>query len=328
MPVPVRLEVCGLPTALSFTCNVPVLTPTAVGVNTTLMVHFVLAARLVEQVVAETLKSPVVPIVMPVRATFCLLVRVNTLATLVVPTIVIGKVLLTGVNVTGTMPVPESGTVCGLPGALSVMVKAPVRDPAWFGVKTIAILQFCPAANVLPHGLMDVVCAKSPLVAMLAIVRVAFPVLARITFFPPLLAPTTTFPNTNEVGNRVTTGPPLTVTVSCIVVVWVRDPDTPVIVTVDVPGDAVPLAVSVSVLVEVVGFGANPAVTPFGSPEALNVTLFEKPFVGTTVMVLGALLPCAMLSVLGFAVRLKSGPGTTLTTNEFDSMPLASATRL
>ena len=87
LPVPVRLEVCGLPTtALSATCNDPVLAPVAVGVKTTLIVQLVLAARLVVQVVVETLKSPVVEIVMPVKAAVCLLASVNTLAALVVPT--------------------------------------------------------------------------------------------------------------------------------------------------------------------------------------------------------------------------------------------------
>lgn len=90
MPVPVRLEVCGLPMALSATFNVPVLVPVAVGVNTTLIVHLDLAARLAVQVVAETLKSPVVEMAMLVSATLCLLVRANTLAGLVVPTVLAG----------------------------------------------------------------------------------------------------------------------------------------------------------------------------------------------------------------------------------------------
>ena len=111
MPVPVRLDVCGLPGALSVTFSVPVLVPVCVGVKITLIVHLALAARLAVQVVEETLKSPVVAIVMPVSATVCLFVSVNTLATLLNPTDVIGKVLLVGVNRTGATPVPESGTV-------------------------------------------------------------------------------------------------------------------------------------------------------------------------------------------------------------------------
>src|SRR5271163_2916965 len=77
LPVPDRLEVCGPPTALSLTLNVPVSAPVTVGVKVTLIVHFALAARLAVQVVAETAKSPVVEIEMPVSATLCLLVSVN-----------------------------------------------------------------------------------------------------------------------------------------------------------------------------------------------------------------------------------------------------------
>lgn len=95
-PLPWRLEVWGLPTALSATLNVPVLVPLAVGVNTTLIVQLDVAARVVEHVFAETLKSPVVVIVMPVSATFCLLASVNTTAGLLVPTGSAGKVLVEG----------------------------------------------------------------------------------------------------------------------------------------------------------------------------------------------------------------------------------------
>ena len=87
LPVPVRLEVCGLPNALSATFNEPVLVPVAVGLKTTLILQLVLAVRLVVQVVVETLKSPVVEITMLFSATGCLLARVNTFARLVVPTV-------------------------------------------------------------------------------------------------------------------------------------------------------------------------------------------------------------------------------------------------
>ncbi len=80
-------------------------------------------------------------------------------------------------------------------------------------------------------------------------------------------------------------------------------------VTVEVPFAAVALAVKVSVLVEVVGFGLNCAVTPLGSPEAFKLTLPEKPLTGTTVIWLVTLAPCAMLTEVGFAVRLKSAAG-------------------
>ena len=86
-PVPVRIEVCGLLLALSLTLNVPVLVPMAVGVKVTPMVQEDLAARLVVQVVVEIVKSPVVELTILFSATLCLLVRVNSFARLVVPTL-------------------------------------------------------------------------------------------------------------------------------------------------------------------------------------------------------------------------------------------------
>ena len=87
LPVPVRLDFCGLLLALSLTLNTPVLVPLAVGVKVTLIVHFPLAIRLVVQVVAETAKSPAVVIAMLVKATVWLLVRVNVFGGLIVPTV-------------------------------------------------------------------------------------------------------------------------------------------------------------------------------------------------------------------------------------------------
>jgi len=62
------------------------------------------------------------------------------------------------------------------------------------------------------------------------------------------------------------------------VVVFIRLPDVPVMVTVDVPVVAVLLAVSVSVLVFAVVLGLNDAVTPLGRPDADKLTFPVKPF--------------------------------------------------
>ena len=82
------------------------------------------------------------------------------------------------------------------------------------------------------------------------------------------------------------------VTVRAMVVVSVKAPEVPVIVTVvGPPVVAKALAVSVSRLVPVVGLVAKPAVTPLGRPEAARVTLPEKPPTSVTVIVLVLLLP-------------------------------------
>lgn len=168
------------------------------------------------------------------------------------------------------------------------------------------IKQLAPAATVLLQDFATVLMAKSPLAAMLAMLSVDDPVLVRVTDFAPLVVPTKILPHVSEVGTSVTAGP-LPVTVRLIVVVEVRLPDVPVMVTVLVPSVAVPLAVRVKVLVEVVGFGLNATVTPLGRPEALRVTLPLKPFTGVTVIMLVPLAPWAMLRVLGDAPSVNVG---------------------
>ena len=82
----------------------------------------------------------------------------------------------------------------------------------------------------------------------------------------------------NEAGEavRVKLGPGLTV--KATVVDAVRLPEVPVMVTVAAPVVAVLLAVSVSVLLPVVGLVPNTAVTPLGKPEAASITLPVNPF--------------------------------------------------
>jgi hypothetical protein len=171
------------------------------------------------------------------------------------------------------------------------------------------IKQLVPAASVLPQGLVLVVRAKSPLAAMLLIFSVVAPVLLSVTVFAAAFAPTTTLPHVSPDGDNATVGP-LANTVRLTAVVCVRLPDVPLIVTLAVPVAAVALAVSVKVLVEVVGFGLNPAVTPLGKPEALKLTLPVNPFVGLTVMVLLPLVPCVTVTLFGDGASVKFGlPG-------------------
>ncbi len=133
-----------------------------------------------------------------------------------------------------------------------------------------------------------------------------------------------------EVGEApiVKFGVPPAFTVSEMVVVATRLPEVPVMVTVEVPVVAVALAVRLRELVVLVGFGLNTAVTPLGRPEAFKLTLPLKPFTGTTVMVLVLVPPCATLTEVGFAVRLKSAMATRFTLTGADAMPLATTVRV
>lgn len=60
-------------------------------------------------------------------------------------------------------PVPLSGTVCGLFGALSVAVSVAVREPLAVGVNVTFTAQFVPPARLAPQVLPA--SAKSPLFA-------------------------------------------------------------------------------------------------------------------------------------------------------------------
>src|SRR5271168_4215239 len=95
--------------------------------------------------------------------------------------------------------------------------------------------------------------------------------------------------------------------VSAMVVVAVRVPEVPVIVTVAAPVAAVLLAVKVSTLLPVVGLAPNAAVTPLGRPDAARVTLPLNPPRPVTVMVSVALLPWVRLSVLVEGASVKLG---------------------
>ena len=97
-------------------------------------------------------------------------------------------------------------------------------------------------------------------------------------------------------------------TVKLTVVVAVRLPEVPVMVTVAVPGAAEPLAVSVKTLVVEVLVGLKEAVTPLGSPEAAKETLPVNPFWSFTVIVLvPPVPPAAIVTADGAAESVKLG---------------------
>ena len=120
--------------------------------------------------------------------------------------------------------------------------------------------------------------AETPLGRPLALSVVAElnpPVLVMAIVLVPLLPCVTV----SEEGDAamVKFGDDAAFTVSETVVVAVKVPDVPVMVTVAFPVVAVLLAVRVSVLLEVVGFVLKAAVTPLGKPDAARVTLPENP---------------------------------------------------
>jgi len=95
--------------------------------------------------------------------------------------------------VTGAVPVPLSGTLCGEVGSLSVMLRLADSAACVEGVKVTLIVQAEPAANVEPELGQVLVCEKSaafvPVVAMLLMVSAAVPVFVSVTGCEGLAVP-------------------------------------------------------------------------------------------------------------------------------------------
>lgn len=90
-----------------------------------------------------------------------------------------------------SVPVPDSESKGGLPGALSVMVKVALRVPVPMGANEIGIVQTTAGATLVPQ--VSVPFLKSPLfvpeIVMSAIVRLALPELLSVTDCAVLVVP-------------------------------------------------------------------------------------------------------------------------------------------
>jgi hypothetical protein len=193
-PVPLRPTVWVLPLVLlllSVMVSVPVKEPPLVGEKVTLIVQEPPAATLLPQLlVCAKLALAAMPATesaaLPVldKVTVCELVEEFTMVAAKVSEA--GEMPARGA---GVVPVPVKLTVWVLPVApllLSVMVSVPVRVPAALGVKVTLMVQEPPAVTLLPQLLAS---EKSPLMAMLATVSTALPVLLRVTVCAALVVP-------------------------------------------------------------------------------------------------------------------------------------------
>src|SRR5207245_304365 len=146
------------------------------------------------------------------RVAVPLLVRVTVCAGLVVLRCWSPKARLVGAKVTaGAMPIPASDTDCGLPGASSVMVTVAVRALAAVGVKDRKSVELAPATTVAPFVLVvPAAAAKSPgfepARAMLVMLRLAVPLLVRVTVCTGLVVVRRWCPKARLVGAKVTAG--------------------------------------------------------------------------------------------------------------------------
>src|SRR2546427_502589 len=146
------------------------------------------------------------------RVAVPLLVRVTVCTGLVVLRRWSPKARLVGAKVTaGTIPVPASDTDRGLPGASSVMVTVAVRALAAVGVNVRLRRQLAPTTTVAPFvQVVPAAMAKSPgfkpARAMLVMLRVAVPLLVRVTVCAGLVVLRRWSPKARLVGAMVTAG--------------------------------------------------------------------------------------------------------------------------
>ena len=151
--VPTIETVWGEPAALSVTVILAVRCPTACGWNVTEMVQVALTAKVVALqpvVVKSPGFGPPKAAVVIVSAAVPVLVTVMVIGGDVLPTMVEGNVKDVGASVmagVGVPPVPDSGTACGLPVALSVTLSCAENVVLLGAVKVMLNVQFAPAAS-------------------------------------------------------------------------------------------------------------------------------------------------------------------------------------
>jgi hypothetical protein len=92
------------------------------------------------------------------------LVKVAVFTALVCPTLSLPNARLAGLIARGKSPVPDSPTVCGESGALSLIASDPVSDPATAGVNVTFTVHDAPAAIDDPQVLLAT--AKFPVAAI------------------------------------------------------------------------------------------------------------------------------------------------------------------
>ena len=190
--------------------------PVAEGVNVTDIEQFAPGERVLPQVFAEIAKSPALLPVMPAlvsdNALPPVLVRVTLWGMVVAPTVWLPKLSAVGLKLAAgpVTPLPERGTPCGEPGALSTNCRLALRVPVAEGVNVTEIEQFAPGASVLPHVLAEI--AKSdefaPLTASLVSANVvALALLVSVTLCGLDVEPTISLPKLTAIGLKLAAVP-------------------------------------------------------------------------------------------------------------------------
>jgi hypothetical protein len=194
----------------------------------------------------------------------------------------------------------------------SVEVMAPDVPLTVNGVDAAAAVRVAVNVRLLDvvalDGLNEAVTPVGRPVAVRATAELNPPNAAMVMVVVPL-APATML---TVLGAAVSLKPGSAVTVRAMVAFAEMVPEVAVIVRVAAPTVAVLLAVSVSVLVELMGDGLKAAVTPVGNPVMPRLAVLLKPFNGVSVNVLVPLVPCITLNVVGEAAKVKLGGTATV----------------
>jgi len=210
-PVPDSEMLCGEPLALSVMVMAAVSAPVVAGVKWPWMAQFAPAATLVPQLFENTNEEASVPVtamLVMTRGPVPVLVSVTDCDALVTPTRSPAKDKLLADRDTagGVAPLPLREIDCGELDALSVMVMAAVSAPVVAGVKWPWMVQFAPAATLVPQLFANTnEEASVPVTAMLVMARGPVPVLVSITDCDGLVTPGWTEPKERLVVERVTT---------------------------------------------------------------------------------------------------------------------------
>jgi hypothetical protein len=209
-PVPDNTTVCGLPAALSVTFKSALRAPVTDGLNVTLIVQLALAASELKPVLVCAKSPGSIPasVMLVVIADVPTFFSVAVMTELVVPTVTLPKLRLVGVS-SAVVPVPLSGTCCGVPAALSVTVRFALRAPVVDGLNVRLIVQLAAAARELVQvvAVSGKSAASAPVTAMLLIVIVVVPMLVSVTFLTGLVKPTASVPNPSGAGTSLAVVP-------------------------------------------------------------------------------------------------------------------------
>ena len=202
-PLPLKLTLCGLPTALLLMVRVPVRLPVADGVKVKPRLQKPPAPRPPPHVLLVTANSALAAMLptASVSAAPPVLVKTTVCSALVLPTVCAAKVRdgrLSDTSATG-VPVPFKVTVVvGLASASLLITRLPLKAPTVIGENVILMLQLLGCANVALQVLLLI--AKSPLATLLLMLSTAPPVLLRVTVLAVLVVPTPCEPKFHDVG--------------------------------------------------------------------------------------------------------------------------------